>query len=127
MPASLPGLRQQREQILQQIQTIDRLRRGTLSEQFFIKKRRGKTIRQGPYYVLQCYLKGCKCSERIPADQAPQVQADVANYQRFQELAEQFVQITEQITRLENGPTHAKKNSSPRRSPKNSSEKPEPS
>jgi hypothetical protein len=127
MPASLPALRQQREDILQQIQTIDRLRRGTLSEQFFLKKRQGKTIRQGPYYVLQCYLKGCKCSERVPADQAQQVQSDVANYQRFQVLAEQFVQVTEQITRLENGQTHAKKNSSSRRSPKNSSRKPEPS
>ena len=127
MKAALPELRRQREQVLQQIQTIDRLRRGTLSEQFFVKKQQGKTIRQGPYYVLQCYLKGCKCSERIPADQALQVQSDVANYQRFQELAEQFVQITDQITRLENGPSDAKKNSRRRRLPKNSSEKPEPS
>lgn len=127
MPASLPELRQQREEILRQIQAIDRLRRGTLSEQFFVKRRQAKTIRQGPYYVLQCYLKGRKCSERIPVAQAPQVQSDVANYQRFQQLAEQFVQVTEQITRLENGQTHAKKNSSPRRSPKNSSQKPEPS
>ena len=127
MKPALPELRRQREHVLEQIQTIDRLRRGTLSEQFFIKKREGKTIRQGPYYVLQCYLKGCKCSERIPADQAQQAKADVANYQRFQELAEQFVKITDQITRLENGQTDAKKNSRRRRSPKNSSENPEPS
>ncbi len=111
MKPTLPELRRQREQVLQQIQSIDRLRRGTLSEQFFIKKREGKTIRQGPYYVLQCYLRGCKCSERIPADQAQQTKSDVANFQRFQELAEQFVQITDQITRVENGPSDAKKNS----------------
>ena len=122
MKPALPELRRQREHVLEQIQTIDRLRRGTLSEQFFIKKREGKTIRQGPYYVLQCYLKGCKCSERLPADQAQQAQSDVANYQRFQQLAEQFVQITDQITRLENGPTAAKKNSRRRRLLKNSSE-----
>lgn len=127
MSASLPELRQQRENILQQIQAVDRLRRGTLSEQFFVRKRQGKTIRHGPYFVLQCYLKGCKCSERVPAEQAPQVKADVANYQLFQQLAEQFVQITEQITRLEDGQPHAKKNSSPRRSSKNSLAKPEPS
>jgi hypothetical protein len=125
MPTSLPELRQQREDVLQQIQAIDRLRRGTLSEQFFVKKTQGRTSRQGPYYVLQCYLKGCKCSERIPTDQAQQVKSDVANYQRFQALAEQFVHITEQITRLENGHTDAKKNSSRRKSPTNSSEKPE--
>ena len=127
MKAALPELRRQREQVLQEIQTIDRLRRGTLSEQFFIKKRESKTIRQDPYYVLQCYLKGCKCSERIPADQAQQTKTDVANYQRFQELAEQFVKITDQVTRLENGQTDAKKNSRHRRLPKSSAENPGPS
>lgn len=127
MKPTLPELRRQREQVLHQIQTIDRLRRGTLSEQFFVKKRAGKTIRQGPYYVLQCYLKGAKCSERIPADQAQQAKTAVANYQRFQQLAEQFVQITDQITRWEEGPSDAKKNSKPRRSSKNSLENREPS
>jgi hypothetical protein len=33
--------------------TIDRLRRGHLSQQFFQSTRQGKTCRQGPYYVLQ--------------------------------------------------------------------------
>lgn len=127
MKPALPALLHQREQILQEIQTIDRLRRGTLSEQFFVKKQDGKTTRQGPYYVLQCYLNGCKCSERVPADQALQAKADVANYQRFQELADQFVQTTDQITRLESGPTDAKKNSRRRRLPKNSSPNPGPS
>ncbi len=127
MPLALPELRRQREQILQEIQAIDRLRRGTLSEQFFVKKREGKTIRQGPYYVLQCYLKGSKCSERIPVDQAQQAQTDVANYQRFQELAEQFIQITDQITRLESNQVDSKKNSRRRRLPKNSSQNPGPS
>ena len=128
MKPDLADLRRQREQVLQQIQTIDRLRRGTLSEQFFLQKRGGKIIRQGPYYVLQCFLKGSiKCSERIPADQAQQAKADVANYQRFQELADQFVHITDQITRLERGQTDAKKNSRRRKSPKNSSPNPAPS
>lgn len=69
------------------------------------------------------YLKGCKCSERIPADQAEQTKLDVANYQRFQELAEEFVQVTDRITQVERGHTHAKKNSSRRRLPKSNSEK----
>lgn len=127
MKPDLANLRRQREQVLQTMQSIDRLRRGTLSEQFFLKKRRGETIRQGPYYVLQCFLKGVKCSERIPADQAQEARADVANYQRFQELADQFVKITDQITRLERGQADAKKNSSPRKSPRNNSPNPAPS
>lgn len=127
MKPNLPELRRQREEVLQKIQSIDRLRRGTLSEQFFTKKRGGKTLRQGPYYVLQCYLKGCKCSERIAADDAQQVRSDVANYQLFQDLADQFVKITDQITRWESAQTDAKKNSSPRRSRKHNSENHEPS
>lgn len=124
-PMKLPvsDLRRKRDQILGQIQSIDRLRRGSLSEQFFTRKVQGQEIRQGPYFVLQCYLKGCKCSERIPADQAEQTKLDVANYQRFQELAEEFVQVTDRITQVESGHTHAKKNSSRRRLPKSSSEK----
>ncbi len=120
-PAS--ELRRKREQILEQIQAIDRLRRGSLSEQFFTRKVQGQELRQGPYFVLQCSLKGCKCSERIPADQAEQTKMEVANYQRFQELAEEFVQVTDQMTQLESGPTHRKKNSKRRRLPKSSSEK----
>lgn len=79
MKPTLPELRQQREEVLHKIQAIDRLRRGTLSEQYFKQTRQGKTVHQGPYYVLQCYLKGCKCSQRIPAEQAEQVKSDVAN------------------------------------------------
>lgn len=109
MRPSLPNLRRQREEVLQKIQAIDRLRRGTLSEQFFTTKRDGKSIRQGPYDVLQCYLKGCKCSERVPAEHAEQVKSDVANYRLFQQLAEQFVKLTDQITRLESGQPGAKK------------------
>ena len=123
MKLSVLELRRKREQILEQIQAIDRLRRGSLSEQFFTRKVQGREVRQGPYFVLQCYLKGCKCSERIPAEQAEQTKLEVANYQRFQALAEEFVQVTDRITQLENGHTHAKKNSKRRRLPKSSSEK----
>ena len=123
MKLPVAELRRKREQILEQIQSIDRLRRGSLSEQFFTRKVQGQEVRQGPYFVLQCYLKGCKCSERISADQAEQTKMDVANYQRFQELAEEFVLVTDRITQLESGPTHSKKNSKPRRLPKSSSEK----
>ena len=64
---------------LQQIQTIDRLRRGSLSRQFFKKTRAGSSTRRGPYYVLQGYIQGQKFSERIPAKQAEQIEPLVAN------------------------------------------------
>jgi hypothetical protein len=126
MPTSLAQLEQRREQILQQIQTIDRLRRGSLSRQFFKKSRAGSKTQQGPYYVLQGYIQGQKFSERVSAEQAPQIEPLVANYKRFEELAEEFVTVTDQITRLSQNAPEAKKNSR-RRSGRNVSGKPTPS
>ena len=125
MKSKIDELLQQRESILLQMKSIDRLRRGTLSQQFF--KAAGSDVRLGPYYVLQCSFLGKKVSERVPPDQAAKVQLEVDNYRRFQELAEEFVTLSDQITRLQDQPADSKKNSSRRRSPRNSSKKPPPS
>ena len=114
----------EREAILEQMRQIDSLRRGFLSEQFFEKVQAGKTVRSGPYFVLQCSYKAKKFSTRIPADQAATVRQQVGNYSRFQELAEQFIQLTEELTLLETQPVDSKKNSKSRRSPTNGSKKP---
>lgn len=126
MNASLSQLEKRREQILQQIQAIDRLRRGSLSRQFFKKPRADSKTPQGPYFVLQGYIQGQKFSERVPAEQAQQIEPLVANYKRFEELAEEFVTVTDQITRLSQDAPEAKKNSRPR-SAKSASGKPTPS
>jgi len=108
------------------MQAIDRLRRGSLSKQFF-KARRRHAARRGPYYVLQGFFRGKKFSERIPPDQAAQVEQDVDNYRRFQALAEEYVTLSDQITRLQDRSEGSKKNSSRRSSPTNNSKKPPPS
>jgi hypothetical protein len=51
----------------------------------------------------------------------------VENYRRFQTLAEEYVTVSDQITRLPEQLQDSKKNSSRRRSPRNSSRKPPPS
>lgn len=123
MSASLAQLEKRREQVLQRIHAIDRLRRGSLSRQFFKQTRPDSRTPQGPYYVLQGYIQGQKFSERIPANQAQEIEPLVANYRRFEELAEEFVTVTDQITRLSQEAPEAKKNSK-RRSAKNASGKP---
>lgn len=127
MQHNLDDLLQPRESILQQMQTIDRLRRGTLSKQFFNTRSPGAGPPRGPYYVLQGSFHGKKFAPRVPPDQAAQVQQDVDNYRRFQTLAEAFVTLSEQITRLQDYPPESKKNSRRRRSPTNNSRKPPPS
>ena len=121
------SLQQQREHVLEQMRSIDRLRRGSLSCQFFKQRRGGKICSHGPYFVLQSLLRGEKKSQRIPADQATKVGEEVKNYQRFQELAEQFITLTDRITQLAEGQPDSKKNSSRRKSPTNDSGKPKPS
>ena len=126
MPDSFSQLEQRRDQILQQMKAIDRLRRGSLSRQFFKKPPSATRTPQGPYYVLQGYIHGRKFSERVPADQAPQIEPLVANYQRFEKLAQEFVSVTDQLTRLSQAAPDAKKNSR-RRSVRSGSAKPTPS
>jgi hypothetical protein len=120
-------LLQKRQSVLLQMQSIDRLRRGSLSKQFFQTQPPAPPSRRGPYFVLQGFFHGKKFSQRIPSEQAAQVEQDVENYRRFQALAEEYVTLSDRITRLPDQPQESKKNSSRRRSPTNSSRKPPPS
>lgn len=107
---------------------IDHLRRGTLSRQFFKSRRDGKIIQAGPYFVLQCSFKGQKCSQRIGSTEAERVEEHVENFRRFNGLAEEFVTLSDQITRLECAAGDGKKNASNRPSArKNASRRPRPS
>ena len=114
MPDPIQALRSQRDAVLQRMKQIDHLRRGSLSRQFFKTRRGGKTIESGPYFVLQCFFQGKKCSERIPASQAQQVEKQVENFRLFHALAEEFVTLSDQITQLEGADDDSKKNASNR-------------
>ena len=127
MNSQIESLLQKRTSILQEMQTIDRLRRGSLSKQFFKSGGGHPPKKQGPYYVLQGFFHGKKFSQRIPSEEAAQVQQQVDNYQRFQALAQDDVTLTDQVTRLEAPTGESKKNSSRRRSTTNSSAKLKPS
>ena len=123
--SQIDSLIQQRSLLVEELLTIDRMRRGTLSEQFFKSSSGGP--KRGPYYVLQGFLQGRKFSRRIPADQASEVREHVENYRRFQTLAGQYVSLSDEITCLESAGGECKKNSSPRRSTKRGSAKQKPS
>jgi hypothetical protein len=111
----------QREAILDQLKSIDRLRRGSLSRQTFTKTQAGKTVSQGPYFILQGFHHGKKFSQRIPAEAAPAVQQQVESFKQFQTLADECISITDQITQLAES---SKKNSSSKRSRRSGSGKP---
>jgi len=127
MKPNLDDLVQKRQSLVLQMQSIDRLRRGSFSKQFFPSRVAGLAASRGPYYLLQGFFRGKKFSQRIRPDQADQVQQDVENYRTFQTLAEAFVTLSDQITRLQDQSQDSKKNSSRKKSPASSSGKPPPS
>ena len=124
MPDSLEQLSAQRDALFSELKSIDRLRRGTLSQQVFSRKAGDKTVTQGPYFNLQGFHKGKKFNSYNPADKAQDVRQHVENFKRFQQLSDQCVTITDQITQIAEGLPDAKKNSRPLKSGKKSSGKP---
>jgi hypothetical protein len=94
---------------------IDRICRGHVSEQFFKSTRRGKPCRRGPYYVLQRWFRGKNLCERVSAEQLEPVRQGVEGYKRFRQLADEFVDVSEQITLQTGGLPAIKKNAAGRR------------
>lgn len=70
-----------------QLKALGSARRGQLSKQFFSRKdSKGKTVRQGPYYVWQRSVNGRKVSVRIPPAQVDQVRADLQRGKQVQAI-----------------------------------------
>jgi hypothetical protein len=109
MTTDLHQLEQRREAILREMGAIDRMCRGHLSEQFFKAKQGGKTVRRGPYFVLQRWLGGKNLCERVAADQVEPVRQGVEGYKRFRQLADEFVDVGEAITLQRGGLPAVKK------------------
>ena len=100
-----PQAQATRNGILEEMDQIERLRQGTLSEQYYGTG----AHRRGPYYVLQGYAAGRHWSQRVPREHVEQVRADLAAGVRFQELCRSFAETTEQATLAGESPD-AKKN-----------------
>jgi len=109
------------------------MERGTLSEEYRERSDGGGgTVRLGPYFKHQVWEAGTNQSRRVPAEEVPELRQDLANHQRFTELAESYVDLAVQETRTRRGrikagaDPEAKKNSR-RTARTNASAKPKPS
>lgn len=113
-----------RESILQQLDAITLMRRGTLSEQFLERKNPdGRTVRFGPYFKFQIWQDGRNQTRSVAADEAQTLREDIENFRRFEKLCEQLAQLNiEQTIALRSAAvpeTAEKKTSNPNVSPKN--------
>jgi hypothetical protein len=103
------SLQQQRSVLLDQMAALDRMEQGRLSEQFLKGEKDGQPVTRGPYYVLQRRLGQKILKERVPRDRLPVVQADIKGHEEFQQLARRYVQITEEMTRMQDADPELKK------------------
>jgi len=104
----MKSLHAQREQILRQLAQLDTMEYGSLRTELRPAQGGGTT---GPYYQHQVWEHGQNLSQRIPAAEAPALQSALANRQRAEALAQEYIAVTVQLTRRRaDDDTSAKKN-----------------
>jgi hypothetical protein len=108
---------QRRQQILEEMNSITRMERGKLCTQ-------SHGPGAPPFYKLQCWHEGKNHTRYVPANEVEPLKQALAGHQRFQPLAEEFVDLTTAMTRQERE-TGRKKNS--KKSKPNVTGKPKPS
>lgn len=105
--------------LLTEMATLTTMERGKLTAEHRSRPASEGTgrVALGPYYKLQAWEEGRNVSRRVPAAEVPALQEDLANHERFTELADAFVEQTIARTRtlrsadLPEKSTDAKKNS----------------
>jgi len=81
------------------MESIEHMELGTLAEEYRENHLEGQTVRNGPYFKHQQWENGRNRSRRVPAEQADGLRQAVAGRQRFEKLAQEFIEITVASTR----------------------------
>jgi len=104
-----------RQQILQQMEQIQRMERGSLQAETRPSLRHPDRDR-GPYYKHQVWEEGRNVTRRIPPQQADALAQAIEARKEFERLAEAFIDATVILTRAESSP-EVKKNATKWRRP----------
>lgn len=102
-PSQSPSsLELRRKSLLNELSSLDQIRRGSITEQCFLSKRKdGSTRRCGPYPLLTRKIGKKTVSQRLSdPGLLPIYRLQVANMRRFQSLMTQLVEIGEQLSDL---------------------------
>ena len=101
---TIQQLEARRNAILEEMRSIRSMRRGTINEQYFKTRLKGKKgiVHQGPYYILSKREAEKTVSKRLRSvAELQQAQKDVAEYKRFLGLCQQFERLTARLGELE--------------------------
>ena len=97
-------LEARRNAILEEMRSIRSMRRGTITEQYFKARLKGRKgiVRQGPYYVMSRREADKTVSKRIRSvAELEQAKKDVGEYKRFLRLCQEFERLTSRLGELE--------------------------
>ena len=120
------AIARQRQHVLQQMEQIEHMERGALDEEYRTRLVDGVEVKAGPYFKHQEWREGRNRSRRVPPAEAAPLRTAIEGRQRFEALAEEFVELTVAATRAEAAAPESKKNSR-RKSAQRSSPKAPPS
>ena len=116
-------LERQRLNILSAMGSINRMRRGTVNEQFFMKRNSdGSAVCLGPYFLFSRTEKGESFSKRLAPGEVERYREETENCRRFKELSKQYVLVCEGLAdcAADKTPAEVKKTSKRSSTPKSS-------
>jgi hypothetical protein len=93
-----PSLQQERSRILEEMAQIDRVIRGHLSDKPIRSNAAAAPSPRDPYHLLQRREDGKNNCQRIEADELEFIAQAVQGHARFQQLAQRYAALTEQMT-----------------------------
>jgi hypothetical protein len=89
--------------------SLQSMEQGSLKAEYRTSSADGQSCQVGPYFKHQVWQNGRNVSRRVSAEAAPGLQAAIANRQRFEVLAAQFIDLTVAHTRQCQSATAQKK------------------
>jgi hypothetical protein len=91
-----------RKLILEQIEAIKDMRRGSVTEQYYeVRRPDGSTRRQGPYFLYSYKDKGRTVSRRLSGrTEVQRIREEIAQLRRFKELSAQLLEVSQRICDL---------------------------
>ena len=100
-----------KEEIIKEIQSIRAMRRGTINKQYIKVTHKGTDpALKGPYYVLTKKEQGKTVSKRISSDRVDKITEETETHKRFNNLAKEFVDLSEKMADTLDLKEDAKKN-----------------
>lgn len=107
-------LEAERQEILREMGAIERMRRGTVNEQYIrTRQKDGGVVENGPYFLYSRTEKGRSVSQRLAEGEVVRYREETENCRRFKELANRCVLVCENLADQDEGTREKKR---PRRS-----------